>query len=282
MPSGPGKFRRAPRGPARTAVRRVRLWFHEGNCFMSIKSKVLAAAATLTMVGGLGAAAALTAGTASAATPSCGQQLHQHLQQAVRHASGSPNFVMDVWRQAAKVGQPIILFRTSNCRPGGGLHRLLPGHGERLLRGRPGVRCGQLPLLAAPGLPTTRVRARVLALRRAERPVRGRCHHRPPGRQGRLSAAVRRVRPRPCGSWTPSISILARSTASTPLINGSDTNFSHPFVLTYPKNGYPTDIPRPQLTVTNLTGFSQRSSVPIVGTSPRQPDVERYASASSR
>ena len=32
-----------------------------------------------------------------------------------------------------------------------------------------------------------------------------------------------------------------------PLINGSDTNFSHPFVLTYPPNGYPTDKPRPQL-----------------------------------
>ena len=32
-----------------------------------------------------------------------------------------------------------------------------------------------------------------------------------------------------------------------PLINGSDTNFSHPFVLTYPSNGFPTDKPRPQL-----------------------------------
>ena len=30
------------------------------------------------------------------------------------------------------------------------------------------------------------------------------------------------------------------------VITGSDTNFSHPFVLTYPSNGYPTDIPRPQ------------------------------------
>ncbi len=39
---------------------------------MSIKSKVLAAAATLTLVGGVGAAGALTAGSASAATPSCG------------------------------------------------------------------------------------------------------------------------------------------------------------------------------------------------------------------
>ena len=39
-----------------------------------------------------------------------------------------------------------------------------------------------------------------------------------------------------------------------PLINGSDMNFSHPFVLTYPKNGLPTDTPRPQLFVQNLTG----------------------------
>ena len=48
------------------------------------------------------------------------------------------------------------------------------------------------------------------------------------------------------------------SNAYIPLINGSDTNFSHPFVLTYPTNGYPTDMPRPQLTVTNLTGSPGR------------------------
>jgi hypothetical protein len=41
-----------------------------------------------------------------------------------------------------------------------------------------------------------------------------------------------------------------------PLINGSDTNFSQPFVLTYPAAGVPTDKPRPQLFVSNLTGFS--------------------------
>ena len=39
---------------------------------MSIKSKVLAAAATLTLVGGVGVAGALTAGPAAAGTPSCG------------------------------------------------------------------------------------------------------------------------------------------------------------------------------------------------------------------
>ena len=40
-----------------------------------------------------------------------------------------------------------------------------------------------------------------------------------------------------------------------PLINGSDTNFSQPFMLTYPADGYPTNMPRPQLQVDNITGF---------------------------
>jgi hypothetical protein len=48
-----------------------------------------------------------------------------------------------------------------------------------------------------------------------------------------------------------------------PVINGSDTNFSHPFVMTYPKNGHPTDTPRPQVFVQNLTGFSHGPGDPI-------------------
>jgi hypothetical protein len=44
--------------------------------------------------------------------------------------------------------------------------------------------------------------------------------------------------------------------AGPPVIDGSDTNFSQPFVLDYPHNGFPTDSPRPQLLVNNLTGFS--------------------------
>ena len=83
---------------------------------MSIKSKVLAAAATLTLVGGVGAAGALTAGTASAATPSCGNScINVFSHQFGTHKS--PNFVVDVLRQGEKVGQPIILFRTANFDP---------------------------------------------------------------------------------------------------------------------------------------------------------------------
>src|ERR1700727_3650854 len=83
---------------------------------MSIKSKVLAAAATLTLVGGVGVAGALTAGGASAATPSCGNSCID----IFSHQFGThinPNYVVDVLRQGEKVGQPIILFRTANFDP---------------------------------------------------------------------------------------------------------------------------------------------------------------------
>ena len=83
---------------------------------MGFKSKVLAAAATLTLVGGVGAAGALTAGSASAATPSCGNSCVNIFtkQFGTFH---SPNFTVDVLKQGEKVGQPIILFRTANYDP---------------------------------------------------------------------------------------------------------------------------------------------------------------------
>ena len=83
---------------------------------MSFKSKVLAAAATLTMVGGVGTMGVLTAGTAGAATPSCGPACINIFSRdfgTFRH----PNFTVDVLRQGAKVGQPVILFKTSNSDP---------------------------------------------------------------------------------------------------------------------------------------------------------------------
>jgi hypothetical protein len=83
---------------------------------MSIKSKVFAAAATLTMVGGVGVAGMLTAGTATAATPSCGPScVDIYSKQFGTHFH--PNYVVDVLRQGEKVGQPIIQFRTANYDP---------------------------------------------------------------------------------------------------------------------------------------------------------------------
>ena len=43
-----------------------------------------------------------------------------------------------------------------------------------------------------------------------------------------------------------------------PVINGSDANFSHPYVATYPAGGSaPQDRPRPQVVIANLIEFSE-------------------------
>ncbi len=83
---------------------------------ISIKSKVIAAAAALTLIGGAGTAGVLGAGTASAATPSCGSScVDPFSYQFGTHKT--PNYVLDVLKQSDKVGQKIILFRSSNADP---------------------------------------------------------------------------------------------------------------------------------------------------------------------
>jgi hypothetical protein len=64
----------------------------------------------------------------------------------------------------------------------------------------------------------------------------------------------------PCGSSAKSVWVVdSRDSIGhgyVPLINGSDTNFSHPYVLHYPGNGHPTDTPRPQLNTYQLQKYS--------------------------
>ncbi len=80
---------------------------------MSIKSKVFAATAALTLIGGAGA---IGATSASAATPSCGPRCID-IFSPLFGSHRSPTDVLDVLRQGEKVGQPIILFRASNFDP---------------------------------------------------------------------------------------------------------------------------------------------------------------------
>ena len=70
----------------------------------------------------------------------------------------------------------------------------------------------------------------------------------------------------PCGVSARTVWILdLNDSPSTinhdyvPLINGSDTNFSHPYVLHYPGNAFPTDTPRPQLNTWTLQKYSNNS-----------------------
>ena len=67
---------------------------------MSIKSKVLAAAATLTLVGGFGVAGVMTAGTAAAGTPSCGPSCINLFNKDFAGFNGGAASPVDVFRQS--------------------------------------------------------------------------------------------------------------------------------------------------------------------------------------
>ncbi len=229
---------------------------------MSLKSKVFAAAVTVTVVGGVGAVGMLSA---SAATPSCGNScIDIFSRQFDTHHN--PAFVMDVWRQGARVGQPIILFRSSNSDPA-----------EDFVFSFQGLTSD----FFAAGLVSAAVNLHYGggSVGAVDDPA-FEIEYSPFGVQsglcvGTATTAIQGegVTLQPCGVSAKSVWILDTFDqpftfffhGEAPLINGSDTNFSHPFVLTYPRNGFPTDIPRPQLQVTNLTGFSNGFG-PIVGT----------------
>jgi hypothetical protein len=228
---------------------------------MSIKGKVLAAAATLTLIGGLGAGGVLTAGTASAATPSCGPaciDIFSH--QFGTHKS--PNFVVDVLRQGAKVGQPLILFRTANSDPAEDFTVAFQGTVSDFYAA--GLVSAALALhygcIAGVNFPNCAAGVDDPAFEIEYAPFgvnSGLC-------MGVASTAFNDegVTLQPCGVSSKTVWVVDTLDTTirggyVPLINGSDTNFSKPFVLTYPNIRYPTDKPRPQLVVTNITGFSQ-------------------------
>ena len=242
---------------------------------MSFKSKVLAAAATLTLVSGVGMAGALTAEPAGAATPSCGI-LCVNLFSFQFGTHANPAFTVDVFRQGEKVGQPIILFRTANYDPAldwtfnfqgtvadffaaGLVSSSLALHYGCLA----GVDFATCPFnIAGFNIPSGGD-SNLLAVENEYSPFgvnSGLC-------LGVAATAFQGegVTLQPCGVSGRTIWIVDDNESffhnfpGVPLINGSNTNFSHPFVLTYPNNSFPTDMPRPQLTVTNLTGFSNAS-----------------------
>ena len=243
---------------------------------MSIKSKVFAAAATLTLVGGTGAVGALTAGTANAETPSCGGTCIEFFNHEFGDFS-TMNFVLDTLKQGEKVGQPQILFRTSNGDPAEdytvsdqGLVSDFYAAGlvsDALDLHYGGAGCegtiipGDTPPCADPfpDLEAYEV------------------EYSPYGVDSGLCAGVaatatagEKVTLQPCGVSGRTVWIIDSTDAVdddyAPLINGSDNNFSQPFVLTYPTNAYPTDMPRPALTVANLTGFQGANGLPDPGT----------------
>ena len=230
---------------------------------MSIKSKVFAAAATLTLVAGAGAVAATSA---SAATPSCGFSCIE----VFNHDFGThahPNFVQDTLRQGEKVGQPQILFRVSNSDPAEDYTFSYQGlvsdfFAAGLVSAAVDLHYGK----GAVGFPDDAA----FELQYSPYGVdSGLC-------SGVASTAVsgEKVTLEPCGVSAKTVWIVdSADTAAhgyVPFINGSDTNFSQPFVLTYPSSAYPTDKPRAELYVSNLTGFQGAGGLPQGTIDPNQ------------
>jgi hypothetical protein len=227
----------------------------------SIKSKVFAAAATVTLVGGITAVGSISA---KAATPSCGPTcINLFSREFGKHSS--PNFVVDVWRQSSKVGTPVILYRTSDTDRAEDFTVSFQGltsdfFAAGLVSSAVNLHYGA----GAAGFPDDPA----LEFEYAPNGVdSGLCVG-----VGSSAAQGTKVALEPCGVSSKTVWIfdagdsVTVETGYVPLVNGSDTNFSHPFVLTYPTNGYPTDVPRPQLTTTNLTGFSGSFLIPVLGT----------------
>ena len=233
---------------------------------MSIKSKLLAGAATLTLLGGVGLTGALTAGPAAAGTPSCGAGCYNLWNQDF-----GPSFVVDVLRQGEKVGQPIILFRVANFDPAEDWSLAFQGtvadfftaglvDAETALHY--GCNAGATAFVdctdSTPAGPFPNLNAFEI-------------EYAPFGVDSGLCMGVAAtafqdegVTLQPCGVSAKTVWIVDTLDPSkvagelpgyVPLINGSNTNFSQPFVLTYPNTGNPVDKPRPQITVQNLTGF---------------------------
>jgi len=245
---------------------------------MSIKTKVFAAAASLTMVGGLGAGALVTAGAANAATPSCGNNCVNIFNEQFPISINHPSFVIDVFKQGQNIGQPIILFRASNSDPAEDFT-----YGEQ----------GSVADFFAAGLVSSAVALHYGCIAGGNFPD---CQGDPNPKDnhnfnafeleyapfgadtglcmgvGATAASGTKVSLQPCGVSSKTVWIedgidgFTPSGFGFPLINGSDTNFSHPFVLTYPSSAYPTDKPRAQLFTANLTGFSNGNGGPILNT----------------
>ena len=351
---------------------------------MNLKKKVFAAAATLTLIGGVSAVGALGA---SAATPSCGGSCVDPFsyQFGTHH---TPNYVVDVFRQGEKAGQPVILFRSSNNDPAEDFTASLQGQvstfyaaglvpaGVDLHYGGGCALTGvTTPVLGVPAAPTavagtggtvavgtykvevtyvngsgettasssatvvtspgnqtitisppaaegnatgwyayialgtgayhrqqssptaigsnlvltttpTLTGANPLATNTATLPPVTGCtsyypnlyawelQYAPYGVDSGLCVGVattavsgEKVTLQPCGDSSKTVLITDTVNAAgwgskyVPVIDGSDTNFSQPLVLDYPHNGFPTNVPRPQLYVDNLTGFSTGSSL---------------------
>jgi hypothetical protein len=204
---------------------------------MSIKTKVLAAAAALAVAGGLSTAAALPAG---ASTTQCGSACVQIFSKMF-----GPGFIESVFQGIPAAGQPTILHRASSSDPTGDFINPL-GH----------------PVLVSDFYAAGMVSAAVNA-HYGNRPA-VQVEYAPFGQATGLCAAVATpayqnegLSLQPCSTPGTTVFIIDFADAPTarpyfPIVNASTTDFTHPFTMTI--HGDPAHKPFPQITLQHLHG----------------------------
>jgi hypothetical protein len=216
---------------------------------MSVKAKIAAGVATLTIVGGaLGMAGTLTA---SAATPSCRTGCTQVFSQKY-----GPKYVVDVYQARARAGQPVILFQSSNSDPAEDFTINMLGRVSDFYHHH--------YRLVSPQFAHTYGADQAVEIEYSPYGVSSNfCLSTPPGAAAHEDDLVTL---QSCGQSVGSLFAAdqahsARDNRSEfnhtdyPLVSGATTSFSNPLVLNYPA-GHPTDMPRPQLNVEPQQGFS--------------------------
>ncbi len=232
---------------------------------MSIQSKVLATVATLVTVGGVGTAGVLgTAAAATAATPTCGQTCIDIFSYEFGNHS-TPNYILDVQGQGL-IGQPIILSSASDNNPGEDFRLVSDStvatlYAAHMVTAALALHYGCIPKVNFPDcFGQTKYAVNDPAFQIEYAPggaFSGLC-------VGVAGTAVQGegVTLQSCGASSKTVWVVDQYDQPVdfffhgyaPAINGSDTNFSQPFVLTFPQSGVPTDVPSPQLQVDHLSG----------------------------
>ncbi len=218
---------------------------------MSMRRKVLAAMATVTIMGGVSTAGTLSA---RAATPACGQRCISIFSRALGTQT-QPNFVEAVYQETAKIGQPLILKQASSADPSQDL--IVP-------------RSGSVSEFFAAGMLSAKVDRHYGNLTAVQ------IEYAPSGVGSGLCVGVaipgvpnQGLTLQPCTVPATTVWIVDTEHAVGtppdvyfPLINGSTRSFSRPLVMDYPRDAHPTDEPTPEIRVRHLQFVPGERTVP--------------------
>jgi hypothetical protein len=206
---------------------------------MPVKRAIVAAAATLAVAAGTTMAAALPA---NAETPSCGSSCVELYGGLPATTLNSPSFLISSLRQGQAIGTPIVLFRISNTDPSEDFtvsdQALVSAfYAQNLVSAAVDQAYGDDAAYEVEYTPFGASTGRCVGV-------------------AATATAGEQVTLQPCGVSSKTLWIADSSASITgsfvPLINGSTSDVSDPFVLTYPAGAFPTDQPQPVLEVDNL------------------------------